>query len=227
MSRRTLAISILIFSALQAGLFNLRAAEPPPSDASLQATAESLIAQLKSPNKPANPDQKPGLVRYPADYDFKAQKKVSEAERMLEDLGKRAFPILIEHLNDSEYSQSFDTAILSDFTVGEVCYMIIRRQIEPTDRSGYKARHGSEGNSHTMPYYFNSFCKSGQTRKDQVSRWWAGHHDKTILEMQIEALEWTIQEETQIGFPRPRDRELYLDPLVRKLAELKKEINSE
>jgi hypothetical protein len=222
MSGRWLAISMLLFSTLQAVRFNLRAEEPPTSDASIRASAESLISRLKSPNKPANPDRTP-LIGYPTDYDFKAQEKVSEAERKLVNLGQSAFPILVEHLNDPEYSQSFDTALLSDFTVGEVCYMIIRRQIEPADRRGYKIREGSDGKSHTMPHYFHSYYKSGQPRKDQLSRWWAGHRDKTIQEMQIEALEWTIEEEKRIGFPGRRDRELYLDPLVRKLAELKKE----
>jgi hypothetical protein len=218
---RRFAWCLSILAVLQAKQLCLNAGEPPPSNLTLRSTVEELIGQLKSPNSPANPKGEP-VVGFPRGYDFKKQGKVTEAERKLIALGKTAFPVLIEHLNDAEYSKSFYTAILRDFTVGEVCAMIISRQVEP-DRSGYKTRVGSDGTHHMMRNFLDTFYRSKQTRREQFARWLTDRGSRTLEELQIEALRWTIEEETRIGFPEARDRELYLDPLVRKLAELKKE----
>jgi hypothetical protein len=220
MKGQAIALRVVLYLLVQTGLIGVRAHEPPlETNQSIRATAESLIRQLKSPNKDLNPKVEP-FVRLPPEYDRQGQKAVEEAEQKLIALGKDAFPILIEHLNDTEYSQSLPTAILRGFSVGEVCLMIIQRQVEPR-RSGYKVRGGSDGEFHGMDDYLDSYSRKGKTTRDGMRRWWSDHQQKMIRQMQIEALEWTIRRESEIGFPHPGDRELYLDPLVKKLAELK------
>jgi hypothetical protein len=99
---------------------------------------EALIAQLRSTNADPNPKLR-WLAGYPDDYDFQAQKKVASAARKLTDMGKVAFPLLIEHLNDKAHSRSTWGAVLSSRTVGTVCFEIIEGQVDVGGMT-YKSR---------------------------------------------------------------------------------------
>lgn len=155
----------------------------------------------------------------PVEYDVKAQERVKKAYAELVALGKDAFPLLIEHLNDKEYSLSFSTAIWRSFTVGEACFMIINDQIDIIGMT-YKGRIGKDGKDHTYVGYFEQFCSGAWFTKDGIERWWKENQDKSLREMQIQVLQWKIENEKKIGFPKAKDKENYLHPLVAKLREL-------
>ena len=183
---------------------------------------ERLVAQLRSKNKPLNPAGG-RLVPKPENrkgYDKQAQQHVALAEHKLAALGKDAFPVLIEHLNDKEYSLSFATSLLRDFSVGEVCFMLIESQVHLTG-TGYQTRDGADGKSYTYPRYFSQYCGNVWFTQDGVRNWWSEHEHQSLREMQIDALEWAIAEEQKIGFRDDRDRERFLNPLLGMLDTLK------
>jgi hypothetical protein len=183
---------------------------------------EALIADLRSPNKDPNPKFQP-FIKLPKAYDLAAQEKVERAREELIEMKEAAFPVLIDHLKDKPYSSSISTAIFRSLSVGEVCFMIIEGQVDLAGMR-YKARTGSDGKGHTHTGYFSQYCKDGSDSRDGLARWWKEHENKSLKEMQIEALEWSIERERAIGFPNEKDREHYLNPLVKMLADLKRPV---
>jgi hypothetical protein len=182
---------------------------------------EKLIGQLRSPNKDPNPDLE-AFVGLPKDYDRKAQEKVEQARGKLIELGKDAFPVLIEHLNDKGYSRSIPTAILRSLSVGDVCFLIIEDQVDLFASRRCKSRQGADGQLHVFHRYFSKYCKRAWYTQAGMQAWWKEHKSQTLKEMQIEALRWDIEDERKIGFPSKEDEEEYLSPYLEKLAELTK-----
>ena len=185
-----------------------------------QRQAESLVMQLRSPNKDPNPSFN-FLFELPREYDHTAQEKVAAAQQKLTGMGKDAFPILIGHLKDREYSCSISISLpYRSLYVGDVCFMIIEAQV---DLSGmpYKARKGADSRQHNHPGYFSKYCGNAWYSQEGLLKWWNEHDNRSVREMQIEALEWTIDRERSIGFPDDEAVESYLTPLLTKLAKLK------
>jgi hypothetical protein len=183
---------------------------------------ESLIAQLRSPNKDPNPklDNRLGI---PKEYDFQAEKRVLAAQQKLIEVGKVAFPNLIEHINDKAFSHSMigTTAVLVlGRSVGQACFDIIEKQVDIAGMT-YKSRQGADGQWHTYRGYFSQFSSKGEHySQDGLRRWWRSHRHQSVKEMQMDAMRWAIDREKRIGFPGPRDEEHYLRPLQSKLREL-------
>lgn len=185
---------------------------------------EALIAQLRSANK--EPHVKitnyPGIVNdfieLPKDYDEKAQEVVRNARSQLEEIGDEAFPFLIAHRNDKEYSLSIEQCKWEPFSVGDVCLMILERHVASVSTI-YKPRfdtcHFAEGYSYRV---------DSRLREVRIAlrKWYDEHKSCKLREMQIERVEWAIAQEKAIGFPDARDKEQYLVPLERRLDELKK-----
>jgi hypothetical protein len=188
----------------------------PPS----RKRIETLIAELRSANKDPNPKFRP-IRSFPKGYNVEAQEKVEKARKKLIALGKDAFPALIEHVQDKGYSRPISTAILRGLSVGEVCFMIIEGQV---DLAGirYKSRDGSDGYHYVHRGYFSQYCKKAWYTRDGLRKWWKDNKNRSLKEMQIEALKWAIARERRIGFPGKKDREHYLDPLLEELNRLTK-----
>lgn len=181
---------------------------------------ESLIAQLRSPNK--NPFE--GGVKFPFHYPIKAEKPVEAARQELIGLGKEAFPILIEHITDKGYSCPSEGASCPCYhDVGVVCYYIIVYQVDLIGRC-YKSRDGLDGKGHMPPNYFSQFRTGGlegwQGWQNEMRKWWEGHKHQSLQEMQMETLRWKIAQEQLIGFQNKEDEKIYLQPLISKLKEL-------
>jgi hypothetical protein len=184
-----------------------------------RARVERLIADLRSPNRDPNPTRESGPVRLPPDYDRKAQERVEAARRELIAMGKDAFPVLIEHANDAGYSQSIYTSIFSSQSVGGVCREIIVRQINPVPML-YKMRIGADGEWHGYQCLSSIDYSNSKSPQEALQKWWLDHQDQSLVGIQREALRWQIKREEEIGFPKPKDREYFLDPLIRMLDEL-------
>lgn len=179
-----------------------------------------LIAQLRSPNQDPNPKSEP-FVRLPDDYDREAQKKIDEAIEALKSLGKAAFPILIAHADDPEYSRSISTSLQLSRSVGAVCGDIVEDQVDLSPMN-YKSRTGKDGKQHGFYRgYFGKYWKGAKSRREMLEKWWKDNSERSLPEMQIEALESAISDERVIGFPTKRDEENYLKPLEKLLKESK------
>jgi hypothetical protein len=211
---RTL-LFLLAFSSLHHRLLADEASQKPDPK-----MVEALISQLRSPNKDPNPGLDPLIREFPKDYDFEAQKKVSAAYKKLTAMGKDAFPMLIEHVNDRSYSQSTFSSLLLSESVGCVCFEIIEGQVDVVGMN-YKSRQGTDGEEHVHRGYFSQFSAKGEYyTQDGLRRWWKEHQHQSLKEMQIEALRWAIAREKKIGFPEKDDQKDYLEPLEAKLRKL-------
>jgi hypothetical protein len=102
--------------------------------------------------------------------------------------------------------------------VGDVCEQIIEAQVLPRHEGNYNSREGADGKTYSPPCYFYSL--GGPARQGGIEKWWSTHSTKNLLEMKVEALKWTIEQEEKIGFPTPGDRKLYLEPLQTELRQL-------
>ena len=58
---------------------------------------------------------------------------------------------------------------------------------------------------------------------ETIERWLSDRADRSLPEMQVEALEWVLAEERKIGFPTEEDREKIERALERQIARLKAE----
>ena len=200
------------------------AVAPLPEAKPDKAKIEALIARLRSANKEPQITyvQYPGIVgesvEFPRDYDHKAQDAVWQARFQLAKMGKDAFPFLIEHRNDKEYSLSIGSCGWSAFSVGDICLMIVEDEVDIVSHL-YKARFETR---HFAPNYSYKDDATLMGRRTALRNYYDEHKSKTLKEMQIERLEWAIAQEKAIGFPGEKDKEYYLIPLERQLAELKK-----
>src|SRR4051812_48849912 len=103
-------------------------------------TIETFISQLRSSNSDPNPRNEL-LLTLPPNYDYEVQAKIETAVLNLTNMGKNAFYILIEHVNDKYYSRSEQGVVLSGQSVGMVCFKIIEKQVDIAGMS-YKSRIG-------------------------------------------------------------------------------------
>jgi hypothetical protein len=150
-----------------------------------------------------------------------SSEKAKLAERKLLELGKMAFPFLIEHINDREESlRTSAGATPRSLTVGYVCFDIIESQVDLAGMN-YKSREGTDGEYHVHRRYFRQFWKDeDKSRLDGLQRWWKEHKKQSLQEMQIEALRWAIAREEKIGFREEEEKKHYLQPLLDKLQKL-------
>jgi hypothetical protein len=185
----------------------------------------TLIGQLKSANRDPNPDSSHRITRFPDDYDFEAQRIVEDSKQKLIGMGRIVIPILVNHLEDKEYSYSDGRGSIfaRSCSVGDVCFEIIAKLVDPGTTGNYKSRLGKDGKQHNYVPYLFQIQNEGKTSKQTAMRaWWKSHQDLSLNEIQIEVLKWYIDRERCIGFPESKDEEFYLMPLVNKLRSITK-----
>lgn len=145
-----------------------------------QKTINTLIKALVSPNKPLNPESKTTTIILPPSYDENAQLKIKAVVKKLEGLGVSAFPALIANLKNDEYCMSYSTSLMRDFSVGDICMDILISHFSfHKNRSAYKG----------MPHY------GWQMISINPEKWWEENKGKTLKQMKVEALKWTIEQE--------------------------------
>lgn len=100
--------------------------------------------------------------------------KSNRAYGELIQMGVKAFPVLMKNIdNEKESHPEFGGArIGGPFTIGFVCFLIIGDQVE-----------------HFYWGYQPEYLKF-----DTIEEWWESHKDRSIRELQIEALKWQINE---------------------------------
>lgn len=183
--------------------------------AELRLEIEALIEKLAISSEPAidgpvftpmegTPSNDPRVIAY-------------EAAAKLAELGDVAFPQLLAHQHDERQSVAFRRVLRH--TVGLACYSIVEDAIYnlPDDYRGSFYREGADGQLHERP----RFLAPGVFERDTVEAWLAERQGQSLTELQIEALEWLIEQETRIGFVNEADRHEMLGPLQRQLARLK------
>jgi len=190
--------------------------EEPSTKKDIGSQVEALIEKLAISEEPAG--KKP---IYSPDRDTpKTDKRVIayEAACELKKHGKRAFPFLLRHLDDKRQSVAFRRVIPHD--VGDACFCIIRDQVFclPKDYRGSIYRTGGDGKMHERAYFSAPDLFTYKT----IGPWLEARKGKSLEAMQVEALEWLIEQEKRIGFQDEEAKKKFLYPLERQLAVLRK-----
>lgn len=154
--------------------------------------------------------------RYKAQYD-----KCHQAFQKLRTYQQKAFPLLLQHLEDQRPSIHFKNHI-ENHTVGDACYWNIRFQLEarPKNYSEYGLqREGKDGKLHIKPYWKSSpFAADGG-----LTAWLKKHQHLSYTEMQIKCLQWLLENEKQIGASDSDSYYLNIAPLELRILELKQQ----
>lgn len=176
---------------------------------------ERLIEQLAISDKPAAMEP----VYTPSIDTPRTDKRVIafEAAKKLKTYGKAAFPFLLAHLDDNRQSVAFRRVI--PHTVGLSCLCIIEDQIIalPSDYQGSFYRKGKDGELHPRPRFMEPHLFTSKT----IAQYLEDRKDKSLEEMQVEALEWLIEQEKKIGFQSEEQENEILGPLRRRLRQIK------
>lgn len=140
-----------------------------------------------------------------------------EAVGKLKTYGREAFPQLLARRGDRRQSIPLRRIVPHD--VGLACYCIVEDQIYNLPR-GYRGsfyRRGADGELHQRPH----FMAPGPFDETTIDAWLDARRDRSLTEMQIEVLEWLIEQEKAIGFSGEAGREDYLVPLERQVERLR------
>ena len=149
-----------------------------------------LVGQLASPNRPP-PTGVPNAEDAPG-YDQEAQKKVLRAFHQLRGLAPRSFPFLFGHVSDERYSLTVVSGKAGkNFSVGQVCREILTSNLQsPACR-----RRTASTNVKHRPYPPDYLSAHKLFQPDEAKEWWESRKNKSLRELQIEVLEWTLIEE--------------------------------
>ncbi len=210
MSRR-LVLSIIV-------LFWLTAIPCRAEDQSaVEKKVKTLIEQLASPHQGADLDpdtrQKQG----------KASEVPLDVWRKLSGLGPEAFPYLLEKVHDKRYSFTADGGADNvNWTVGRACHDIVRCNLQPYGCSmSFNVDDPDAPDPRTHPC---RPCYMEHYRLDdpkEAKTWWEAHKDKSLRELQLEALEWVIAEEAKKPTKYPKSERAHLSGISEKLQSSK------
>jgi len=181
----------------------------------------NLVEKLASPNpKPIIPDKYvESKIIYSPNYSKEAQNRIYEVRKKIEEKGMDAFPYLIEHYNDDRYSITYETSwngCWYNASVGSECADIVHKQLQPLGPFRVNATDAGD----KRPYYDFHFLYS----KDTMQSWYKTNKDKSLRELQIEVLEWTITEEKKKNDPKYDEDIKYLSQELDKLKKSDKSL---
>lgn len=152
---------------------------------------DALVARLVSPNSPPVIRHSPS-AKYPQDFDHEAQVRVHQAFKELYRLGIRSFPHIFDHFDDRRYSLTMDSGEADrNWTVGQLCFDIVTCHLQPYGPIALSEKKRSNGmrRGPQIPFY------SARLHNPVGAKWWTSRKDKSLRELQIEVLEWVIDEE--------------------------------
>lgn len=146
--------------------------------------------------------------------DHVPQKRKLDAWIQLRNLGLQAFPYLIDHFDDERDSFRADAGDDDrTWSIGLACSDIVKCQIQPFGPFS-RSNTGSGGRGPVRPSYmkYHSLRKSAD-----ATAWWETRKSRSLRELQIEVLEWTLAEEAKTPARYSEEEREYLDGLLGKL----------
>ena len=177
----------------------------------------ALIEKLAISEQPASNEP---FVTYNNPRNAELVKQVHSTANELEKFGMAAFPHLIAHLDDSRQSVPFRRVLPS--TVGDAFLSIVMRQIYALP-NGYSDtaslfRRGADGKLHEQPVWSKQIYDGIGAHK-----WLTDRKGKSLRELQLEAIEWVLKIQKEIGARTRAERDEYIAPLEAQVARLRKE----
>jgi len=160
------------------------------------AKIEELIEQLASTRDPTLETKRGTYL----------ENRVAEAATSLVQIGPAAFPQLVAHAGDKRFSFRYITGSgpTRVMSVGEACGRIIEVQVDVFDQiSVYPAN----------PSYFWTVVE--RDGKDPLFKeWyegWKERKDKSLLGLQVESVEWAIEQQMELLKTWQKDKQLKKD----------------
>jgi hypothetical protein len=137
----------------------------------------------------------------------------------LQKFGVEAFPLLLASMNDRRQSVAFRRALPS--TVGDACYCIVMWQIVdlPENYRGSFVRKGADRQSYGRPVFSEHLFDP-----DTIKPWLAARSGRSLPELQLEAVSWTLERELNIGVQNEADEKTYIAPLRSQCEKLRLQI---
>ena len=165
---------------------------------------ESLIEGLVSKNTPIPTNNELLNLKDLSDFSVEKQKLVDTAYQELKKKGVAAFPKLVEFSDDERFSKPVHTGVAwTNRSVGRACVDLIMEQIDLCPPPGKYNRDNLQGN----PIIRRTFLIEAYDGK--IKKWWSVNQFRSLPEMQLEALNWHLEKEKEIGIPTQKGR--YLD----------------
>jgi hypothetical protein len=182
---KRIGIVVVLFACGAALAMVAACAEPS------KAKIVALIDQLVSPNHP--PDDSAGLATYPRGFDNAAQSRIYRAFERLAGIGLPAFPYLRTRLDDKRYCMTMDTGPGDyNFSVGRICRLIMDGRLQPYGWYTVDANGRVLEDTKSRPRRPRYSDHHRLDRPKEFENWWVAHKQKSLRDVQIEALEWTI-----------------------------------
>jgi hypothetical protein len=133
-----------------------------------------------------------------------------EAWLELRDIGPQAFSKVIEHLEDKRPSFTEDSgSTMETWTVGRACFDVLWCTLEPYNWGTYSSSVPPE-KYWWRPNYCTTFLKNHK----KARAWLAAHKGKSLVDLQIEVLEWVTSNRSK------RKVEISIEDRQQLLAEL-------
>lgn len=151
-------------------------------------TIDALIEELASPNDPKSLIRTSRYLTFPPDWNHKAQRQVSQAARSLVNKGRSAFPQMVARAGDNRFSfvSTSGNGAMSSRSVGYACGTILEVQLDVFETTGVR------------PSYFWTVVEGEGKGDVNRAKWWEERKDKSLFELQIESVEWAIEQHTQL-----------------------------
>ena len=146
-----------------------------------RASLSELIEKLANKNKIPPKEGAKAYPIWPRGYDWTEHDRIRDAIKELNARAGEDMAELVNHLGDRRYCATIasPSGAYNDWTVGRVCEYILRVNVEPFQLPGDK-RFDSY-----MPAY------SGGDRVKRLQQWWKDRRDKSLMDLQLEAIEHT------------------------------------
>jgi hypothetical protein len=195
-------IAIVLGTSLPLLLASAGWSDGPSKDGRTKKYAE-LVAQLVSPNKePVTANEDEGSVKFPKEYDRAAQRRIDRARMALQDEIEDALPYLIDALEDERYCMTINWGEGSkyyNYSVGEICKDLIASRLEI-----YR-----EKMQFSLPRWHEYDYPVSKA-------WWKKRKNRSLVELQVEAIDWAIKRRKAEAEKERREEEL---AALRKLRE--------
>lgn len=181
----------------------IAAADELPKDET--AKIEELIEALASTNKVETLKSNGKTLSYPPDWDAKAQVSVSKAASALVEMKETAFSQLVAHADDKRFSfiETSGNGAMSERPVGVACRRIMETQLDVFEQIGIYPR--------MYPSYFDEVAND----KNKIKEWWDERKGQSLVELQIESIEWAIEQQSRLLTKWQTDPEIERDDRTR------------
>ena len=130
-----------------------------------------------------------------------ASVRINSAGSSLSHLGRDAWPVLLQHLDDERESVPA-REVSGPYDVGHQCYCILSGQVVNLPKGYIKAktREGKDGKGRMTPGLYYSFSPD-------LKNWLHERREWTLTRMQLEVITNVLKENDEIGYANNEDRD--------------------